>query len=655
MGDLAASSNQISHSGYVAIRSDRHSVAGSQPYSKSRGSDHSGSAWEDAQSPLSMDDIDDTLSLLAAEISSRSYPTSTSVIMGDSPELKKSASMIIDAGNQPGSEPIADVHPPNLPGTTHPGELQQSTNADLTQLDEKTTEDSRVTSDQLNAMQKIVEQQFKHISSQIVDGQIKQQNMASTADALVESLRETLQALQLSQTKHETAMKENEAQLKTLLQSNADLVARNLELEHVTTQQMHFLNRQDECHRNLTQQTATIHQQQFQQQQQMGAHGQATLQMQQELSKMRESNCQRTETFPVAGDARKFGPKGNETREPSTSSTMPPPKATMDSPFQMPVDNESGFTPMPCLGFPNMVVDACPAFTPSTFQNWKREIKLWIAGQPGASTTQLLAKLIRVLPLAIKTEALLYMDQTEQCPEGRSIAVVINMLDSRFGRTDSERACSWLAAFTEFKRETQENYKDFWARFSRCTAKLDALGMPMIDKVIFNRAIHALRLPEGQLPIVLSVLETRPDRFSVAALREVTIRMYETHKPGGDPAEVFTADAQGGCDSQWTYHSAEMASEANDWNGQWNECDWQCDDETSEVLLEDGPIMLMKPKKPYKPRNTPGIHEASRRGAVKTFSYIPNRKGEGAGKSVCLRCGDPSHHWKDCPHPFREN
>ena len=120
-----------------------------------------------------------------------------------------------------------------------------------------------------------------------------------------------------------------------------------------------------------------------------------------------------------------------------------------------------GYTPLPCVGFPNMVLDSCPTFTPTTFQNWKREAKLWIAGQPGASVTQLLAKLIRVLPLAVKTESLLYMGQTDKNPQIRTINHIMDLVDARYGRTDSERACSRLAAFTEFKRETQGNYKDF--------------------------------------------------------------------------------------------------------------------------------------------------------------------------------------------------
>ena len=675
MSDPASSSHQILRTGYLPVRSDRLSIAGSsarlsnvgsQPYSRSRDSNQSDSVWEDAQSNQSLDEIDDTLSLLAAEISSRTYPTTTAVIMEDSPEQEKSVSesilpSLMDCGNSVDSLPADHQSLGHQTTINHSSWPVQPTTNIMVQVKPETEEDSRTVEEKISAMQEVVEQQFKNITTQIMDGQTKQQDMASAADALVESLRETLQTLQLSQAKHESAMVANEAQLKTLLQNNADLVTRNLALEQQTMQQMHSLNRQEENHRNLTQQTATIHQQQFNQQQQMGAHGQATIQMQQELSQMRDNNRRRTEIIPprpqlprennvshsnnsnppgAPGNNIRFGPTENDPRSMPSSSTGSTPIPPMESPFQMPTNNECGFTPIPCMGFPNMVVDACPSFTPNTFQNWKREIKLWIAGQPGASTTQLLAKLIHVLPLAVKTEALLYMDQTERQPDERSIATIMNMLDARYGRTDSERACSWLTAFTEFKRESQENYKDFWARFTRCTAKLEALGMPMIDKVVFNRAIHALRLPEGQLPIVLSVLETRPDRFSVAALREVTIRMYETHKPGSDPTEVFTADAQGDNDAQWAYHAADSTQDPNDWNWQWNDGDWNYEEETSEVLLEDGSIMLMRPKKHTKPRNTPGIHEASRRGAVKTFSYIPNRKGK--GKSVCLRCGDPS-------------
>ena len=111
-------------------------------------------------------------------------------------------------------------------------------------------------------------------------------------------------------------------------------------------------------------------------------------------------------------------------------------------------------------------------------------------------------------PLAVKTESLLYLDQAEACPQSRTVATAIRMLGERFGETDAGRSSAWLAEFAECKRESRENYKDFWAIFARVAAKLEALGMSLGEEVIFNRSAQALRLPEGQLPIVFSSIET---------------------------------------------------------------------------------------------------------------------------------------------------
>ena len=360
----------------------------------------------------------------------------------------------------------------------------------------------------------------------------------------------------------------NEAQLQELLKANQEMMAKNRELEDLSTTQLEALAVQEERQRMLGQQTDNIQNLQWNHRKQMGAHEQATLQMQQDLAQMRERNRNRTPdpssssacTMPVIHEKMPAPIFTNQTTDPlpglkdnanlnydkTPIDSRPPPGRTADPQpiyFQT-TDNGSGYRPMPCVGFPNMVVDNCPGFTPITFQNWKREIKLRIAGQPGATVTQLLAKLIHVLPLAVKTEALIYMENTEQTPEQRSIGAVIEMLDSRYGKTDSERACAWLSAFTDFKRETQEDYEDFWSRFTRCVAKLEALGMAMGEKVALSRAIHAIRLPDGQLPIALSALETRQNPNSVAALREITIRMYETHKTGTDSTEAYVANPQ---------------------------------------------------------------------------------------------------------------
>ena len=58
------------------------------------------------------------------------------------------------------------------------------------------------------------------------------------------------------------------------------------------------------------------------------------------------------------------------------------------------------------------IVDACPAFTPPTYQNWKREVRLWVESYPAATTSQLLARVIAALPQPSKLAGMAYMEQT---------------------------------------------------------------------------------------------------------------------------------------------------------------------------------------------------------------------------------------------------
>ena len=81
-------------------------------------------------------------------------------------------------------------------------------------------------------------------------------------------------------------------------------------------------------------------------------------------------------------------------------------------------------------------VDACPPFTPSTYQHWKREVRLWSESFPTATTSQLLAKIIAVLPQPSKLAGLSYMGQTGTAVETRSIQALITILDARYGEPD---------------------------------------------------------------------------------------------------------------------------------------------------------------------------------------------------------------------------
>ena len=128
--------------------------------------------------------------------------------------------------------------------------------------------------------------------------------------------------------------------------------------------------------------------------------------------------------------------------------------------------NHMNSGPIPAPGLlqwllPNGMIDACPVFTPNTYQNWRRDTKLWRIAQVGASPTQLISKIVTALPLNVRMEIMTYLESTESNIESRSSDAVLRILNVRFGKTDSERAWSWLSSFTEFKRGNGENYGDF--------------------------------------------------------------------------------------------------------------------------------------------------------------------------------------------------
>ena len=65
--------------------------------------------------------------------------------------------------------------------------------------------------------------------------------------------------------------------------------------------------------------------------------------------------------------------------------------------------------------------------------------------------------------------------------------------------------------------------------------------MTLSDQMIFNKALQALKLPDARTPIAISALETRNPPTDVQALKEITIRMYDTHKPSQGRSDIFTA------------------------------------------------------------------------------------------------------------------
>ena len=87
---------------------------------------------------------------------------------------------------------------------------------------------ARVIAERMGRMQTQMSNQFDDIAVQIKDGQARQNRLSSAADTLARSMKDAMRAIQLSQSKHETAIQQNDRQLQTLLHHNADLASKIL-------------------------------------------------------------------------------------------------------------------------------------------------------------------------------------------------------------------------------------------------------------------------------------------------------------------------------------------------------------------------------------------------------------------------------------------
>ena len=176
-------------------------------------------------------------------------------------------------------------------------------------------------------------------------------------------------------------------------------------------------------------------------------------------------------------------------------------------------------------------------------------------GFPTSTGSKILPGIISVLHQPSKITGLAYMESTEGSPKPRSLQALIQQLDARYGKTDSERPCAWLQEFTGFALKPSGNLKDFWAMLLRVTTRMQTPNMPMSEEMLFSKALHALKLTETQLPIVLSALETEKNSRRVGCMNDITIRMFGPRRRAPDISEVFITQnpTQGTADTdEWT-------------------------------------------------------------------------------------------------------
>lgn len=199
-------------------------------------------------------------------------------------------------------------------------------------------------------------------------------------------------------------------------------------------------------------------------------------------------------------------------------------------------------------------------------------------------------------------DGLAYMEQTGTAVGTRTTQALMAILDARYGKTDSGRSWSWLNQFTEFVRAPGGNPKYSRARYLRTTTRLGNLGMSTSAEMMFPNATQALKLSEFQLPISLSALGAKENGQTIAELKEIAIKMFETHRHRPDPSDVFREDEP-------------VSAEQEEGDG----CEPEEDDpEEPDIERADGngEVSLLRPKRAHRDGNAPGDSVAASKGAI---------------------------------------
>ena len=174
---------------------------------------------------------------------------------------------------------------------------------------------------------------------------------------------------------------------------------------------------------------------------------------------------------------------------------------------------------------------------------------------------QLLAKLIRLLPLGVKTESPIYMGALKGIP---SVGLLL-------------QSWTWWAIGSAggIQNDPVSGYPHSQIPNGRSARVIKISGpiLPMFGRCGAPRYAdgreNCSRPPDSRTPTtrwiltaVSSAMGARPSRFSAATLGEIATWMYEARKPSSSPSGAFDSNAHPTPDSPNTYHDLE-----NDWHG----------------------------------------------------------------------------------------
>ena len=184
--------------------------------------------------------------------------------------------------------------------------------------------------------------------------------------------------------------------------------------------------------------------------------------------------------------------------------------------------------PAPTTAVVNVHVTDPTMYTPERYELYKKELLCWRDIHHGISDRQLIGMLALKAEGVIKAIMVQYMEATRNQVGYRTLKQVISTMDNELAKTAQETSMAKIGIWSSFARKNEESIRLYWMRWQKLEQSLSKSGITFPDAVSYHRALSGLRMRQPSLGVLLGTLESQKAVNSIAELRRLSIKLFET-------------------------------------------------------------------------------------------------------------------------------
>ena len=236
---------------------------------------------------------------------------------------------------------------------------------------------------------------------------------------------------------------------------------------------------------------------------------------------------------------------------------------------------------------------------------------------------------------SLKVIIMQYLQNRRSSAPSRTPKCIVEKLGTEFQKPAQGKQIRRINDLVNFSRRSSEDIRSLWIRYEQVKNSLLLNGIVLPEKLLFARAMAALKLSPRNRAMVMSSLDGRQGEEWAKSPKEATVGIFGFNSEGSGGPILMTnpeEDRHDGIDLG--------ESESN---------------QHSDVWVSKGGKST---------RNRPGTNASAVKGAVRNFNGPNGFRAEGKqgrfGKGKFpsandrrVRCGATDHQWQTCPLPFQ--